>query len=157
MRKYITLDSEKGITRTMEIEKGAVLKGKVTGIAKFGAFVELAPGKSGLVYISEISNTFVKDVADFLKVGQEVTVKVISIDEAGRINLSIKQAAPAPIRESEPPVRAPRQQPEPAREGEPPVDSEFEDKLKRFMKESDSKMSDLRRQTDRRGSKRRRN
>ncbi|MGM9522634.1 MAG: S1 RNA-binding domain-containing protein [Oscillospiraceae bacterium] len=139
----------------MEFEKGAVVKGKVTGIVKFGAFVELAPGKSGLVYISEISNTFVKDVADFLKVGQEVTVKVISIDEAGRINLSIKQAA-APAQPAEPVYRQPRAAQEPVQDGEPPVNAEFEDKLKRFMKDSDSKMSDLRRQSERRGSRRRR-
>jgi S1 RNA binding domain protein len=169
----------------MEFEKGAVVKGRVTGIAKFGAFVELCPGKSGLVYISEISNTFVKDVADFLQVGQEVMVKVLNIDDAGRINLSIKQALP-PSRPPEPMRRQPRQfdqqpprqiqprpqqpyspQPRPQQPpvfagpqfggDEPPMDAEFEDKLKRFMKDSDSKMSDIRRQSERRGSKRRRN
>ena len=71
----------------MDIQEGAILTGKVTGITKFGAFVQLAPGKSGLVYISEIANTFVNNVADFLTVGQEVQVKVLKIDENGRINL----------------------------------------------------------------------
>ncbi|MBQ4381269.1 MAG: S1 RNA-binding domain-containing protein [Oscillospiraceae bacterium] len=134
----------------MKIEKGEVLQGKVTGIAKFGAFVELAPGKSGLVYISEISNTFVKEVSDFLTVGQEVTVKIVGIDEQGRINLSIKQALPpAP----------PKPAPQPRREVQEPVpesgNSEFEDKLKRFMKDSESRLSDIKRQTERHGSKRR--
>ncbi len=146
----------------MELKKGEVVKGKVTGIAKFGAFVELAPGKSGLVYISEIANTFVKDVADFLTVGQEVTVKILNVEENGRINLSIKQASPAapPERPREPrhdyrPVQ-PVQQPAFQSGEEPPRDAAFEDKLKRFMKDSDSKMSDIRRQSERRGSRRRR-
>lgn len=142
----------------MEIENGAILKGKVTGIAKFGAFVELAPRKSGLVYISEISSAFVKEVSDYLTIGQEVTVKVINIDASGRINLSIKQAA-APV---PPPVRFRASVPAPTPVAAPAVqdggsaDPSFEDKLKRFMKDSDSKMSDIRRQTDnKRGSKRR--
>ena len=73
----------------MEFEVGSVLTGKVTSIAKFGAFVSVAPGRSGLVHISEIANSFVSNVSDFLKEGQEVSVKVISIDDAGRVNLSI--------------------------------------------------------------------
>ena len=93
----------------MDIQKGAVMTGKVTGITKFGAFVQLAPGKSGLVYISEIANTFVSNVADFVSVGQEVQVKVLSIDEQGRINLSIKQAQPRP--EPRPKAAAPRRAP----------------------------------------------
>ena len=144
----------------MEFKKGEVVKGKVTGIVKFGAFVELAPGKSGLVYISEIANTFVKEVSDFLTVGQEVTVKIINVDENGRINLSIKQALPqkAPERPRPPErFRQPVAQTQTFTNGdEPPLDAAFEDKLKRFMKDSDSKMSDIRRQSERRGSRRRR-
>ena len=136
----------------MKFETGEILKGKVTGIAKFGAFVELAPGKSGLVYISEISNTFVKEVSDFLSVGQEVTVKIVSIDDSGRINLSIKQAAAPPP----PPPRPRAPQPVQQAQSEAPADLDFEDKLKRFMKDSDSRMSDIRRQSERHGSKRRR-
>lgn len=138
----------------MEIESGAILKGKVTGIAKFGAFVELAPGKSGLVYISEISGNFVKEVSDYLAIGQEVLVKVINIDASGRINLSIKQAeAPVPR-----PVYSPAPTPSPVsfqNEYGSFADPSFEDKLKRFMKDSDSKMLDIRRQSEKRGSKRR--
>lgn len=146
----------------MVIQKGDVMTGKVTGITKFGAFVQLAPGKSGLVYISEIANTFVSNVADFLSVGQEVQVKVIGIDEQGRINLSIKQAQPRP----EPKKPAPKpvshpSKPRPedmyaAATSDAPVDPDFEDKLKRFMKDSEGKLSDAMRQSERRNSKRRR-
>ena len=77
---------------SMEFGVGSVLEGKVTGITKFGAFVSLPEGKSGLVHISEIAYSYVNDVKDHLKEGQEVKVKVIGIDENGRINLSIKKA-----------------------------------------------------------------
>ena len=80
----------------MGFEVGSVLEGKVTGITKFGAFVNIGEGKSGLVHISEIANTFVREVREHLTEGQEVKVKIIGIDESGRINLSIKKAlAPA--------------------------------------------------------------
>ena len=81
-----------------EIEVGAILEGKVTGITKFGAFVSLPGGKSGLVHISEIAYSYVSDVNDHLSEGQDVKVKVINIDENNRINLSIKQAQPRPAR-----------------------------------------------------------
>ena len=77
----------------MEPEVGSILEGKVTAIMKFGAFVALGNGKSGLVHISEIANTFVNDVHDFLQEGQTVKVKVLST-ENGKINLSIKKALP---------------------------------------------------------------
>lgn len=139
----------------MKFEVGEIVEGKVTGIAKFGAFVELCPGKSGLVYISEIANTFVKEVSDHLKIGDEVKAKIVSIDDAGRINLSIKQAIPpAP----KPVFRAPQ----PAVIDAPPVENEdsgdagFEDKLKRFMKDSESRLSDIKHQSERHGQRRRR-
>ena len=74
------------------------MEGKVTGITGFGAFVSLPEGKSGMVHISEVANSFVSDIKEFIKEGDTVRVKVISIDDAGRINLSIKRAAenPAP-------------------------------------------------------------
>ena len=77
----------------MNLEVGAILEGKVTGFAKFGAFVSLPGGKSGLVHISEVANTYISSVEEHLSVGQDVKVKIISIDDKGRINLSIKQAA----------------------------------------------------------------
>ena len=85
----------------MEFGVGSILDGKVTGITKFGAFVSLPEGRSGLVHISEIAYSYVSEVSEHLKEGQEVKVKVIGIDQANRINLSIKQVTP-------PPQRAPR-------------------------------------------------
>lgn len=143
----------------MEFGVGSILDGKVTGITKFGAFVALPEGKSGLVHISEIAYSYVNEVSEHLKEGQEVKVKVIGIDQANRINLSIKQVSP-------PPQRAPR----PANGGQrpngggrpyqnnhnnnarpvgyvrqaPKEPTDFEDRLKQFMQSSDSKLSELR-------------
>ncbi len=139
----------------MDLTVGAVLDGKVTGIMKFGAFVSLPGGKSGLVHISEIAYTYVNQVSDHLQVGQEVKVKVIGIDDAGRINLSIKKAQEAPPQQDR--RRAPS--PPPAsrsgdRRGSTPPS--FEDKLKQFMQDSDSRMSGVRQYSEnkkRRGRK----
>lgn len=78
----------------MQLEVGSVIEGKVTGILKFGAFVDLGGGKSGMVHISEVSSTYVNDINEFLKIGQTVKVKVVSIGEDGKIALSIKKAEP---------------------------------------------------------------
>ena len=141
---------------SMEFGVGSVLEGKVTGITKFGAFVSLPEGKSGLVHISEIAYSYVNDVKDHLKEGQEVKVKVIGIDENGRINLSIKKAMdppPRPAGQGRPMGRPGghngggfRGKPAPA---EP---ASFEDRLKQFMAASDSKLSELR-QSERRSSR----
>ena len=81
----------------MGLEIGSIVEGVVTGIAKFGAFIELPDKKVGLVHISEVANEYVNDVNDYLKVQDRVQVKIISIDEKGKIALSIKQTqAPAP-------------------------------------------------------------
>ena len=77
----------------MELQVGSILEGKVTSITKFGAFVALDNGKSGLVHISEIANTFVNDVHDYLQEGQAVKVLVLST-ENGKVNLSIKRTPP---------------------------------------------------------------
>lgn len=143
----------------MEFGVGTIVEGKVTGITKFGAFVSLPEGKSGLVHISEIAYSYVNDVKDHLKEGQEVKVKVIGIDENGRINLSIKKAMDPPPRpaghggQGRPGGRPGsfnggfRGKPAPA---EPTT---FEDRLKQFMASSDSKLSELR-QSERRSSRR---
>ena len=131
----------------MEFGVGSVVEGKVTGITKFGAFVSLPGGKSGLVHISEIASSYVSEVSDFLQVGQQVKVKVIGIDDFNRINLSIKKAA-------EPPAGAESAAPRPARSDRRAVGApkpiankepmDFEDRLKQFMQSSDSKLSELR-------------
>ena len=125
----------------MGIEVGSILDGKVTGITKFGAFVSLPGNRSGLVHISEIAYTYVNDVKDHLQEGQEVKVKVISIDDSGRINLSIKKAQdPPPRPEGSRPSRPAGGFSAPKRPAEPVT---FEDKLKQFMASSDSKLSEL--------------
>ena len=142
----------------MAIEVGAIIEGKVTGIAKFGAFVALDEGKSGLVHISEVSAGFVTDINEHLKVGDAVKVKVIGIDEKGRINLSVRQAQPKPEpvpRPARPPRQAPRPEPEvdfvPVEQKGP---ASFEDMLQKFKQDSDSKLSDLKAKEDGRGRKR---
>ncbi len=134
----------------MAIEIGTVIEGKVTGIAKFGAFVALEEGKSGLVHISEISIGFVSDINEHLKVGDTVKVKVLSLDEKGRINLSIRQALPKPPPAPRPERPAPQRQsfsrPEPRSDYIPPEakgPASFEDMLQKFKADSDSKLSDL--------------
>ena len=131
----------------MAIEVGAVVEGEVTGITNFGAFLQLPEGKVGLIHISEVSNVYVKDIHDFLKEHQKVKAKVLSIDARGKIALSLKQLeakpeTPAkPVRPKEAPVvekRAPRQT--------GPLS--FEDKLSKFMKDSDDRLLDLRRNTE---------
>lgn len=153
----------------MELGVGSVLEGKVTGITKFGAFVSLPEGKSGLVHISEIAYSYVNDVKDHLTEGQEVKVKIIGIDESGRINLSIKKAMDPPPRPAAPAGgfnRGPR--PGGAsggfnrggapggfnRSAAPKEPATFEDKLKQFMQSSDSKLSEMR-VNERKGGNRR--
>lgn len=146
----------------MQPEVGAVLEGKVSGVTKFGAFVNLPGGKSGLVHISEIANTFVSDVEQFVSVGQTVKVKVIGIN-GDKINLSIKRAeetqeAPRKRAPSQPRPAAPRPQQSAQPIGQvaaPTEDQAFEDKLKQFMKESDSRIADNRMYADRGRSRRR--
>lgn len=140
----------------MELAVGTIISGKVTAITKFGAFVSLPGGKSGLVHISEVAAAFVSDVHDYLTEGQEVTVKILSVSPEGKINLSIKQAQPqqerprgpiGPARRSSRP-RSGGRSPRPAQATvamQPPAEPSFEDKLKQFMTQSDSKQSELNR------------
>ncbi len=76
----------------MQLEVGKIVEGKVNKIAKFGAFVDLGENKVGLVHISEVAPTFVKEVGDHIKEGQTVKVKILNLSEDGKIGLSIKQA-----------------------------------------------------------------
>lgn len=114
----------------MPLEVGAVVEGKVTGITHFGAFVELQPGVTGLVHISEVADAYVRDIKDYLKENEQVKVKIINIDK-GKIGLSIRQANPnaGPVR----PRSNPRQ---------------FEDRLARFLRDSDERLGELRRSQD---------
>ena len=183
----------------MALEVGEVFEGKVTGITKFGAFVAMPDGKNGLVHISEIANTYVNDINEFVKEGQVVKVRVIGIGDGGKVNLSIKQAeAPAQPRpqrprnnfnrdnnreggnrennggfvkrepkeagnqggfESRPPRRTSAPRNDDRRMGEVKTSSgdvSFEDKLKAFMQESDSRIAGNKMYADHKSSRRRR-
>lgn len=149
----------------MGLEVGSVIEGKVTGITKFGAFVSLPEGRSGLVHISEIANTYVNDVNEHVKLGQTVKVRVMNVTEDGKINLSIKRAespAPAPRQQAAPMRRdsAPKsggQTPPPRTAADPPsANQDFEDRLKKFMQEADSRIADNRRYAEHKQRGRRR-
>lgn len=129
---------------------GTVLEGKVKTITNFGAFIALPENKTGMVHISEVANTYVSDIRQHLTEGQEVKVMVIAA-EGGKINLSIKRLEARPQREnsargsrsagqsSGAAQKAPTPPPAPKT-----ADQLFEERLKQFMSESDSKLSSLR-------------
>ena len=156
----------------MELTVGAILEGKVKSITNFGAFIALPENKTGMVHISEVANTYVSDIRTFLTEGQDVKVMVISLDN-GKVNLSMKRLEPKPQRDNNrpnfrannngaPATReggAPRQS-RPAAPATPPApktaDQLFEERLKQFMTESDSKLSSLKQYSDQRSRSRRR-
>ena len=154
----------------MELTAGAVLEGKIKSITNFGAFVALPENKTGMVHISEVANAYVSDIRQHLTEGQDVKVVVIG-NENGKVNLSIKRLEPKPVRENTPRreggnFRGAPQSGEKRREGgfqnqnqnRPPrpaaapvqpaapktADQLFEEKLKAFMSESDTKLSSMR-------------
>lgn len=140
----------------MAIEVGSKLQGKVTGITNFGAFVELPDGKTGLVHISEVADNYVKDINDFLSVGDQVEVKVIQVENDGKIGLSIKKAKDRPVPER--PRSSGSGRPgggrpgggfkgKPRGGGRPQVES-FEDKMSKFLKDSEDRLSTLKKQTE---------
>jgi len=155
---------------SMELTVGAVLEGKVKSITNFGAFIALPDNKTGMVHISEIANAYVSDIRQHLTEGQDVKVMVIAVDQ-GKVNLSIKRLEPKPQNTGRPSFRreggegrpelqdrgnfrnnnnqAPRPAPVRAAAPVPPPapktkDQQFEDMMKAFMSESDSKLSGMR-------------
>jgi S1 RNA binding domain protein len=122
----------------MSIEVGSKLQGKVTGITNFGAFVDIGDRKTGLVHISEVADSYVKDINEHLTVGDEVKVKVINVEKDGKIGLSIKKAKERPQRQ-----RNPRERTE-----------NFEAKMNRFLKDSEDRLASLKKHTEsRRGGR----
>ena len=141
----------------MELTVGAILEGKVKTITNFGAFISLPENKTGMVHISEVANAYVSDIRQHLTEGQDVKVVVIGL-ENGKVNLSIKRLEPKPQR-----TDAPRPaQNRPARPAPTPppapktADQLFEERLKAFMTESDSKISSIKQYSDHRTKSRRR-
>ena len=155
------------------VEEGKILAGKVTGITKFGAFVELESGETGLVHISEISLDYVNDINDHIKVGDSVEVKVLPSEKKGRIGLSIKQALkekmgipasgkkPFKKRDYQSQRSAPPDfsvQPVEFSFNTPSEDLSFEDKLNKFKQASDERMHDIKRSFEsKRGTSRKNN
>lgn len=162
----------------MELEVGKVYEGKVTGITKFGAFVELDKDTTGMVHISEVANTFVNEIKDHIQEGQSVKVKVLSLGDDGKISLSIKKAQPAAPRQNgdrqrdnnrggfqkgarqknfnRPQGNFERKPAPDLGKNPPPVydpsansgNANFEDMLSKFKASSDEKLSDIKRITD---------
>ena len=142
----------------MQLEVGSVFEGKVTGIAKYGAFVQLPCGKTGMVHISEVSNEYVKEISEHLSENDTVKVKVLAITEEGKISLSIKRCLE--------PVAPPQRRDRPHSERQPraigwqpkrqaPADNlSFEDMMTRFKQSSNDRMSDLKRGVEPRRSRR---
>ncbi len=115
----------------MSIEEGSTVEGEVTGITDFGAFVELPGGETGLVHISEIANSYVKDITNYVEEGEEIKVKVINIDDDGKIGLSIKRLEDPTDRRDEAPKKS------------------FEEKMDEFLQQSSDRQKDLKdRQAD---------
>jgi len=117
---------------------GEIFEGKVSAITKFGAFVLLPDGKSGMVHISEVAPTYVKDISEYLQVGQVVKVCVISCDEKGKLSLSIKKIAEM----------------EKEKQKKQEDNKSFEDMLSKFMNDSSKKISDLKLDTGKRNRRR---
>lgn len=155
----------------MQVEEGRILTGKITGITKFGAFVELETGETGLVHISEISLDYVNDINDHVKIGDNVEVKVLPSEKKGKIGLSIKQALKEKLGIEDRPRKNFKKK-EPRRERSAPPDFSvqpveftfassgeelsFEDKLSRFKQSSDERMHDIKRSFEsKRGTSRR--
>ncbi len=132
----------------MPVAPGDVVEGRVVKIVKFGVIVEVPEGKQGLVHISEIADAYVRDVADYFEEGDAAKVKVLGTDERGRLQLSVKQAeAREPIRPVEPQTR---------RFDQPRGPDSFEERLSAFMKHSEKRLVDLKRNRDAKRRKKRR-
>ncbi|MDQ0970147.1 S1 RNA binding domain protein [Bacillus niacini] len=139
----------------MSIEVGSKVQGKVTGITNFGAFVELPGGTTGLVHISEVADSYVKDVNDHLKVGDQVEVKVIS-EKDGKTALSIKKAIDKPEGQTSSYSQRPQRQGRDNRQskdfrskgGNFKPKENFEDKMAKFLKASEENLSSLKRNTE---------
>lgn len=147
----------------MEAEVGSVVEGKVTGITNFGVFVQFEEQTTGMVHISEVADTYVKDIKDFVKIGDVVKVKILAVTPEGKISLSMKQAQEKPK-----PNRRERASKKPGFQSPKTADSfefcpkqkenlSFEDMMSQFKQTSDEKMGDLKKVIDtRRGALNRR-
>ena len=144
---------------------GDIVEGKVTGLTNFGAFVKLTSGDVGMVHISEVASSYVKDIKEHLSEGQDVKAKVLAVNEAGKISLSIKQAEPKPVE-----TREKREfkgeknfekKPAKPRKSNPPVwqgsrqddkPQSFEDMMAKFKQTSDERQAGMKKPAESRRS-----
>jgi S1 RNA binding domain protein len=145
----------------MQLEIGKIYQGKVKGITQYGAFIDIEGGGTGMVHISEIANTFVSEIREHLTENQEVKVKVIGINEAGKVSLSIKKAVENPQPQSQQKQRRNNNSQknrgtvwEPKKQT-PMSELSFEDMLTRFKQNSEERMCEIKRSTDRKNGSRR--
>ena len=125
-------------------ELGAIAEGIVSGITKFGVFVDFGEGEKGLVHISELSYDYITDINEFIKKDDKVTVKIIKIDENGKISLSIKQAQPKKTNTPQKQKSSPRPD---SFDWTAKNDEEmsFEDRMSRFKSQSEEILRDNKR------------
>lgn len=145
----------------MQLEIGQIYEGRVRSITQYGAFVEVCgeneqDSATGMVHISEVANTFVKEIRDFLHENDTVRVKVIGVNPQGKISMSVKQAE-EPKPQDKPP-RRPRDPQKPRiyepKRSVPQSEMSFEDKLLHFKQASEEKICDLKRGSERRSGSR---
>ncbi len=166
------------MAHSMELTVGAILEGKVKSITKFGAFIALPEGRTGMVHISEVAHAYVNDIHDHLTEGQDVKVMVIAVDPAGKINLSIKRTIEPPKssaggfhgkpqsgggsrrppyeRSGQSASRSNSSRSSGPRSGGSREPQSFDDMLKQFMQDSDSKISSIKQYSDHNRKNRRR-
>ncbi|HEX3026464.1 MAG TPA: S1 RNA-binding domain-containing protein [Clostridia bacterium] len=128
----------------MQLEVGSILEGKITGITKFGAFVELPGGRTGMVHISEVAPTFVKEIRDYVKENQVVKVKILTISEDGKVSLSMKRVDMPPAGKRPYRSRPDNYEWSPKRND----NLSFEEMMNKFKQSSDEKLSDLKKYID---------
>lgn len=131
----------------MAFSVGDIVEGKITGITNFGVFVDLGEGKSGLVHISEVAQTYVSDIKEFVKIGDEVKMKILTVSDDGKISLSIKQAQ-APKQKVDKPRVAPKPDNSVVWTPKKQEPASFEDMMAKFKQASEEKMSDLKRKNN---------
>ena len=139
----------------MSIEVGNVIPGKVTGITNFGVFVDLGDRKTGLVHISEVSDSYIQDIKEVLKVGDEVKVKVMTIADDGKISLSIRRAVDKPKEDSADKPRAKKNRsasrtsaPYEKKSPSQAKATDFDSLMSSFLKDSEDRLTSLKRNTE---------
>lgn len=141
----------------MQLDMDTVYEGTVTGLTNFGAFVKLDNGTTGMVHISEVAAEYVNDINEHLSEGDKVKVKVVEINEKGKVSLSIKKALPQPEKPKPSKPRNNNRNNNKGWKGAVPEEQNapmsFEDMMAKFKTQSEDKFSDLNRNANKRGTR----